>query len=223
MSIVSLVIAPTLANIYKDKIETERKLKYENLSEKVNGEKVYHSNRSTDIAVVKVVKGTLNDEGDFVYDTGEIEEIKLINEKSIQLGNQSQIKSFYNGVKQQDEALLNKNNWFTIENLYFASSSADLKSGSEKQLQNLAEIMLAFPTLNIKLGGYTDNTGSEEANIKLSNMRAQTAKLKLIESGISADRIEAEGYGSQFPVCAENDTDECKAKNRRIEVRVTQF
>ena len=223
MSIVSLVIAPTLANIYKDKIETERKLKYENLSEKVNGEKVYHSNRSTDIAVVKVVKGTLNDEGDFVYDTGEIEEIKLINEKSIQLGNQSQIKSFYNGVKQQDEALLNKNNWFTIENLYFASSSADLKSGSEKQLQNLAEIMLAFPTLNIKLGGYTDNTGSEEANIKLSNMRAQTAKLKLIESGISADRIEAEGYGSQFPVCAENDTDECKAKNRRIDVRVTQF
>jgi len=223
MSIVSLVIAPTLANIYKDKIETERKLKYENLSEKVNGEKVYHSNRSTDIAVVKVVKGTLNDEGDFVYDTGEIEEIKLINEKSIQLGNQSQIKSFYNGVKQQDEALLNKNNWFTIENLYFASSSADLKSGSEKQLQNLAEIMLAFPTLNIKLGGYTDNTGSEEANIKLSNMRAHTAKLKLIESGISADRIEAEGYGSQFPVCAGNDTDECKAKNRRIEVRVTQF
>ena len=73
------------------------------------------------------------------------------------------------------------------------------------------------------MGGYTDNTGSEEGNLRLSNLRAQAAKLKLLEMGIAADRVEAEGYGAQFPVCADNDTDECKAQNRRIDVRVLNF
>ncbi len=225
MSIVSLVIAPTLASIHKDKINSERKAKLENISAKMGVAAVLAGTHAepSDVVLIKEVKGTLNEDGDFVYDTGDIEEIKLFNDKSIRLGNQSQLKSFYNGVKTQDNTLLYKNNWFTIENLYFASSSADLKPGSEVQLQSLAEIMHAFPTLKVKLGGYTDNTGSEEANRKLSNMRAQTAKLKLIEAGISGDRIEAEGYGSQYPVCPANDTDECKAKNRRIDVRVTQF
>ena len=88
---------------------------------------------------------------------------------------------------------------------------------------NLSKILNAYPDLKVKLGGYTDNSGSEETNKSLSNLRAQTAKLKLIESGIAADRVEAEGYGSQFPVCPENDSDECKAKNRRIDVRVLEM
>jgi K(+)-stimulated pyrophosphate-energized sodium pump len=107
-----------------------------------------------------------------------------------------------------------------LENLYFETGSSDLKAGSDVQLNNLAEILNAYPDVKIKLGGYTDNTGNEESNQKLSNLRAQTAKLKLLELGISSDRVEAEGYGSQHPVCEANDTDECKAKNRRIDVRV---
>lgn len=80
--------------------------------------------------------------------------------------------------------------------------------------------MNANPTMRIKLGGYTDNSGNEESNLKLSNLRAQTAKLKLLELGIAGDRVEAEGYGAQYPVCQANDTDECMAKNRRIDVRI---
>ncbi|MCQ4034765.1 sodium-translocating pyrophosphatase [Kaistella montana] len=226
MSIVSLVIAPTLAVIHKDKIEENRKQKLESLMA-ISGTTaaktvaVEGMDAGTPVAAQEV-KGTLNEEGDFVYDTGDIQEIKLSN-KSIAIGENSQLYALYSGVKLEDQKILDPNQWYTIENLYFQSGSGDLKPGSEAQLNNLAEIMNAYPNLKVKLGGYTDNTGNEESNLKLSNLRAQTAKLKLLEMGISGDRIEAEGYGSQFPVCEANDTDECKAQNRRIDVRVLSF
>lgn len=226
MSIVSLVIAPTLAILHKDKIEENRKLKLESLMANAGTMAattvaVQGMNAGTSVEAQEV-KGSLNEEGDFVYDTGDIQEIKLTN-KSIAIGENSQLYALYNGVKLEDQKILDPNQWYTIENLYFQSGSGDLKPGSEAQLNNLAEIMNAYPNLKVKLGGYTDNTGNENSNLKLSNLRAQTAKLKLLEMGISGDRIEAEGYGSQFPVCEANDTDECKAQNRRIDVRVLSF
>ncbi|WP_375191022.1 sodium-translocating pyrophosphatase [Chryseobacterium sp.] len=218
MSIVSLVIAPTLAVLHKDKIEANRKAKIEALTG-VSGVSV--NNPTGTVAVVpQEIKGYVNESGDFVYDTGNIQEIQLNGGKKIKIGEGSQLYQMYNSVKNKDQGVLDPNKWFTLENLYFETGSSDLKAGSEIQLLNLVEIMNAYPSLKIKLGGYTDNSGNEESNQKLSNLRAQTAKLKLLELGISGDRVEAEGYGSQHPVCASNDTDECMAKNRRIDVRV---
>ncbi|MDN4029268.1 sodium-translocating pyrophosphatase [Chryseobacterium gambrini] len=218
MSIVSLVIAPTLAVLHKDKIEASRKAKIEALTG-VSGVSV--NNPTGTVAVVpQEIKGYVNESGDFVYDTGNIQEIQLNGGKKIKIGEGSQLYQMYNSVKNKDQGVLDPNKWFTVENLYFETGSSDLKAGSEVQLLNLVEIMNAYPSLKIKLGGYTDNSGNEETNQKLSNLRAQTAKLKLLELGISGDRVEAEGYGSQHPVCAANDTDECMAKNRRIDVRV---
>ncbi|MCF2219196.1 sodium-translocating pyrophosphatase [Chryseobacterium sp. PS-8] len=218
MSIVSLVIAPTLAVLHKDKIDANRKAKIEALTG-VSGVSV--NNHTGTVAVVpQEIKGYVNENGDFVYDTGNIQEIQLNGGKKIKIGEGSQLYQMYNSVKNKDQGVLDPNKWFTVENLYFETGSSDLKAGSEIQLLNLVEIMNAYPSLKIKLGGYTDNSGNEESNQKLSNLRAQTAKLKLLELGISGDRVEAEGYGSQHPVCAANDTDECMAKNRRIDVRV---
>ncbi len=218
MSIVSLVIAPTLAVLHKDKIDANRKAKIEALTG-VSGVSV--NNPIGTVAVVpQEIKGYVNENGDFVYDTGNIQEIQLNGGKKIKIGEGSQLYQMYNSVKNKDQGVLDSNKWFTVENLYFETGSSDLKVGSEVQLLNLVEIMNAYPSLKIKLGGYTDNSGNEESNQKLSNLRAQTAKLKLLELGISGDRVEAEGYGSQHPVCAANDTDECMAKNRRIDVRV---
>ena len=225
MSIVSLVIAPTLAVLHKDKIENNRKEKLEALQLATFGNKNAHGADATmanTVILPAEVKGALNADGDFVYDTGNIQEIQLTNKK-IAIGENSQLYDFYNGVKLQDASVLNKDKWYTIENLYFQSASSDLKAGSEVALNNLAEILNAYPTLKVKLGGDTDNTGNEDTNLKLSSLRAKTAKLKLTELGIAADRVEAEGYGSAFPVCEANDTDECKAQNRRIDVRVLNF
>lgn len=218
MSIVSLVIAPTLAVLHKDKIEANRKAKIESLTG-VAGIVSASSDLKAPI-VPGEVKGHLNESGDFVYETGNLQKVKLKGGKTIELGETSQLYQLYNAVNQKDKSILDPNKWYTIENLYFETGSSDLKAGNEIQLNNIAEILNAYPDLKIKLGGYTDNSGNEESNQKLSNLRTQTAKLKLLELGISADRIEAEGYGSQHPVCEANDTDECKAKNRRIDVRV---
>ncbi len=225
MSIISLVIAPTLAVMHKDKIEENRRAKIESLQgfSSVAAPTLSVEGTDASTAIVPVtVKGTLNEEGDFVYDTGNIQEIKLSN-KSIALGENSQLYALYNGLKLEDKNVLDQSTWFTLENLYFHTGSSDLKPGSQEQINNLAEILNAYPNAKVKLGGYTDNTGSDESNLKLSSLRAQEAKLKLIELGIGSDRIETEGYGSQHPVCAANDTEECKAQNRRIDVRVLNF
>lgn len=219
MSIVSLVIAPTLAVLHKDKIEANRKAKIESLTGVSGAATVVTDSKAIQV-VPGQVQGHLNENGDFVYETGNIQKIKLEGGKTIAIGDGSQLYQLYNVVKQKDKSALDPNKWYTIENLYFETGSSDLKPGYELQLNTLAEILNAYPNLKIKLGGYTDNSGNEESNLSLSNLRAQTAKLKLLELGVSADRIEAEGYGSQHPVCEANDTDECKAKNRRIDVRV---
>ncbi len=227
MSIVSLVIAPTLAVVHKDKIEKNRAAQLEKLmavsgvsANQVEGNV---AKVSDSMKVNTQVKGTVNENGDFVYDTGDIQEIKLSNNKIISLGANSQLYAMYQAVKLEDKSVLDNTHWYTIENLFFESDSSTLKPKSEGNLQNLSEIMMAFPNLKVKLGGYTDNTGSETNNQKLSKLRAETAKLRLMEMGIAPERIETEGYGSQFPVCEANDTDECKAQNRRIDVRVVEM
>lgn len=227
MSIVSLVIAPTLAVMHADQIKENRAEKLAALqlaaTGSVHGPAVQNSvielNRAGDPALVTPT-GTINADGEYQYVLGPETTVTLPNGEVMQIGANSQLIHLNEGLRIKDQGLLDKENWFTIENLFFASGSSDLKPGSEIQLNNLAKIMNAYPNMRVKLGGYTDNTGNPESNITLSNLRAQTAKLKLIENGIAADRIEAEGYGPQFPICSETDTDECLAQNRRIDVRV---
>lgn len=225
MSIVSLVIAPTLAVLHKDQIDQNRKAKLEALQKSAGISSHETSATSEDSAGFDLAKptGTLSESGDFVYHVGNPTAIKLPNGDILNVGEASQIASLAKGIDKKDPTLLDKEKWFTIENLYFETDSEKLKPGSETQLDNIAKLLTAYPTLKLKLGGYTDNTGNEESNKTLSNLRAQSAKLYLMNLGIAADRIEAEGYGSQFPVCAENDTDECKAQNRRIAVRVLSW
>lgn len=111
-------------------------------------------------------------------------------------------------------------NWFTMDGITFDSSKATLRAESNKQIANIVEILKAFPAVKIKIGGYTDNTGNAESNIKLSANRANAIKKALADQGINAKRLETKGYGSEHPV-AVNDTEEGRQKNRRIDINVT--
>ena len=110
--------------------------------------------------------------------------------------------------------------WFTFDRLTFDTGTATLKPESQEQLKNIAEIMKAYPNVAIKLGGYTDNTGDPNANLTLSQQRADSVMAELVKLGVDAIRMEAEGYGQEHPV-ADNSTEEGRAKNRRIDLRVT--
>ncbi len=130
-------------------------------------------------------------------------------------GIESQIVNFIEGSNAID-----KTTWFDFDRLTFATSSANLdmdKSG--EQLNNIAEIMKGYSNVKVKIGGYTDNTGNESANMTLSQNRADAVKAALVAKGIAADRIETEGYGIAHPI-ADNATPEGRAKNRRIALRV---
>jgi outer membrane protein OmpA-like peptidoglycan-associated protein len=77
------------------------------------------------------------------------------------------------------------------------------------------------PDLKLEISGHTDNTGKAEANLSLSQKRADAVKQYLVQKGIDAGRIKATGYGQQHPLY-DNKTEEGKAKNRRVELKLSQ-
>lgn len=113
-----------------------------------------------------------------------------------------------------------KETWFNFRKLTFESGSAVIDSTSEIEVDHIAEILKAFPEVSIKVGGYTDNTGSDELNTRLSAERAAHVTDALVKRGISPARLESEGYGPLHPI-ADNATEEGRNQNRRIAVRVT--
>jgi outer membrane protein OmpA-like peptidoglycan-associated protein len=111
--------------------------------------------------------------------------------------------------------------WFNFDRLLFDTGKATLQSSSEEQLNNIGEILKAYPNVHVKIGGYTDNTGNPTANQALSEARAKSVMDSLVSKGIDPSRLASEGYGDQHPV-GDNATEEGRAKNRRIALRVTQ-
>jgi OOP family OmpA-OmpF porin len=115
---------------------------------------------------------------------------------------------------------VDKTTWFDFDRLTFDTGKATLQNSSAEQLQNIAAILKAYPNVKVKIGGYTDNTGNKEANLKLSQDRASNVMRELVQRGIDPSRLEAEGYGEDHPV-AGNSTPEGRQQNRRISLRVT--
>jgi OmpA-OmpF porin, OOP family len=122
----------------------------------------------------------------------------------------------------ESAAPVDKTTWFNFDRLTFETGSAKIDiAKSTAQLTNMVAILKNFPKVKLKVGGYTDNTGKEPANVKLSQQRAEAVVAHLVTAGVDKARLAPEGYGSQFPV-ADNATEEGRAQNRRISVRVTE-
>jgi outer membrane protein OmpA-like peptidoglycan-associated protein len=113
------------------------------------------------------------------------------------------------------------NQTFTFDNLNFEFNTPNLMAGSEKTVQDLAKIMSAYPRVQVRLTGHTDNTGDSLQNRKLSFKRAFAIKKLLVENGIQDLRIDFIGKGSSNPI-ASNFSEDGKAKNRRIEVKIVK-
>jgi len=100
----------------------------------------------------------------------------------------------------------------------FALNKATIQPGSFKILDQLVEALKRCPAKVIKIEGHTDSTGSDAYNMQLSDRRAASVKDYLVQHGIAASALEAQGFGESRPI-ASNDTAEGRAENRRVEMK----
>ncbi len=106
-----------------------------------------------------------------------------------------------------------------LYNIYFETDSFRILPESEPELQKLVEFLANNPGLSVEVQGHTDDTGSEERNLDLSDKRAGSVVNYLVEHGISKERLEGAGYGESRPV-AGNDTEEGRSRNRRTTIKI---
>jgi outer membrane protein OmpA-like peptidoglycan-associated protein len=101
--------------------------------------------------------------------------------------------------------------------LYFDTGKTELKAESDVTLREVAALLQNEASLKLQIIGHTDNVGGEKYNDELSRGRAAAVVQDLVQRGIAASRLTAEGKGLHQPV-APNDTEEGRAKNRRVEL-----
>ena len=89
-------------------------------------------------------------------------------------------------------------------------------------MNKVVELMKQYPKVEIELSGHTSSEGEAEMNRKLSLRRVESCRIYLSENGISEDRISTIGYGPDKPI-AQNDSENNRAKNRRVELKVTRI
>jgi outer membrane protein OmpA-like peptidoglycan-associated protein len=109
----------------------------------------------------------------------------------------------------------------SLSGILFDVGKATLKPASQLSVAKLAGILMVFPRMNLSIEGYTDSTGSSDLNMRLSTDRARSVYEFLMGQGISNSRMRYQGFGPDNPV-APNDTETNRAKNRRVEVVLTQ-
>ena len=166
-----------------------------------------------------------------VHDTTVIEKTNLIvvtkEPLKVKLPNGVELNANKGGIEDLLVAFLwdanskpGNDNWFDFTDLNFKFGTAEIEPASRKEVDNIAEILKAFPKAKIKIGGYTDKVGDEAANKKLSGERAAAVAAALKDLGVG-DQIEgSEGYGSEFAKFPASAPEEDRVKDRRVSVSV---
>jgi OOP family OmpA-OmpF porin len=106
-----------------------------------------------------------------------------------------------------------------IQGIFFDTGKATIKSTSEAVLDNSAKVLAQYPDLRVEIAGHTDDRGGHDANVELSQRRAESVKQYLVDKGIDAARIQTRGAGPDEPM-ADNASKAGRAKNRRIEFKL---
>ena len=108
----------------------------------------------------------------------------------------------------------------SMSDVLFDTGKYTLKSGAREKLAKVAGILLAYPGLNIEVGGYTDNVGGDSMNQQLSENRASSVRDYLVQQGVATISVTSKGFGNTLPV-ASNDSSSGRQQNRRVELLVS--
>ncbi len=120
------------------------------------------------------------------------------------------------GVERQgNDIVLNMPNKVT-----FGVDSSELSGEARQALNDVTAVLRQYPETRITVAGYTDSTGAEDYNQRLSERRAAAVSNYLVQGGVESQRLNRVGYGESQPV-ASNDTEQGRAQNRRVEITVT--
>ncbi|UXP34191.1 OmpA family protein [Reichenbachiella agarivorans] len=109
-----------------------------------------------------------------------------------------------------------------LNNIFFESGRAELKPISYVELNKAVQLLKDNKTMVIEVGGHTDDVGSDELNLKLSQARADAVVQYMVLAGVEDTRLQAKGYGESVPL-ADNSTDEGRTINRRTEFVIVEF
>jgi outer membrane protein OmpA-like peptidoglycan-associated protein len=108
----------------------------------------------------------------------------------------------------------------SMSDVLFDTGKYSLKPGAREKLAKVAGILLAYPGLNIEVGGYTDNVGGDSMNQTLSEHRAGSVRDYLVQQGVATGSVTARGFGNTLAV-ASNDSAAGRQQNRRVELLVS--
>jgi OmpA-OmpF porin, OOP family len=195
----------------------------------VNVTDMDHKSRNNDIIVFygtaqkKSFEGISNAEGNFdiLLPKGDIYEIMISGlgseqaYNSIEIGNEDGIYEASIQIGYEPASV------FTLEDVYFEVNKAILRPESFKSLDKLTRVLKVKDDIKIEIAGHTDSDGTEEANLILSQARAEAVLKYLHSKGIDRNRLSAKGYGESEPI-ADNESPEGKQMNRRTEVRILE-
>lgn len=135
--------------------------------------------------------------------------------------NYSEVKNFEPIVINVDLEKVREGSAEVLNNLFFDVDKYDLKEKSRAELTKLIRFLTENPMVRIEIGGHTDNTGSRDYNLQLSQKRANSVYQHLLESGIEKRRLLVKGYGPDRPR-NKNDTESGRQENRRIEFTIVR-
>jgi outer membrane protein OmpA-like peptidoglycan-associated protein len=103
--------------------------------------------------------------------------------------------------------------------LEFFTGNAIIKEESKPSLTELANVLIKKPEWKLQISGHTDNVGASQANLILSKKRAEAVRDFLVEKGVDKLRLNVLFFGETQPI-ADNNTDEGRQKNRRVEMTI---
>jgi outer membrane protein OmpA-like peptidoglycan-associated protein len=132
-------------------------------------------------------------------------------------GLRAQLRAQLNSILQTEDSA--RGLIVNMSDVLFDTGSFTLKPGAREKLAKVSGILLAHPGLLLQVEGHTDSVGTDELNQRLSEQRASSVRGFLVDQGVTASAITAEGFGKTEPVAA-NDTAEGRQRNRRVEIVV---
>jgi len=135
----------------------------------------------------------------------------------IHTGEETREQTVYTSLQPLEKDLV-----LQLRNIQFEYDSHELTESSNEALENLAQMLFINPTLHIELSAHTDDQGSDRYNDRLSTLRGEAVAKWLKNRGVESDRIISKGYGKRKPLVP-NDSEENRALNRRVEIKVTDF